>query len=103
MTEVVPKEAVVAAPRCIAIHLPLESNPLCDKCRTPEIDGKFWRWYQVAICPQCRLSGGDMYRMITKSEAKEVSPRLLAVQDMPIMPLTRAVACGRLRRRYRTF
>jgi DNA-repair protein complementing XP-A cells len=52
--------------------MPLESNPLCEGCRSLEIDGNYWRWYGVAVCAACRATGGDRYRMITKSEAKEV-------------------------------
>ena len=62
-----------------AIHLPIESNPLCEVCRSPELDTNYARWYGVNVCATCRIAGGDTYRMITKSEAKEVRSPATAV------------------------
>ena len=56
-----------------AIHLPIESNPLCEGCQSAEIDPKLYRWFGVPVCQTCRVTGGDRYRMVTKGEAKEVT------------------------------
>lgn len=44
---------------------------VCAKCASPDVDGRFLRWFGVCVCDACKREHPDRFGLCTKTEARE--------------------------------